>query len=162
MNSAFKLSFLFFIFIIIFICIFFIPIILNNPNTISNISTMPYSSGSYLWPIPDSHTITSYFGKRNSPTANASSYHLGVDIVAKEGTKLIAIDNGKVTYVGFKGSGGYTITYQTNAFAVSYCHVSPNFVVKTGDIIYKGQLIGFVGPKNVYGIINNPYKDSNR
>ena len=162
MNSAFKLSFLFFIIIIIFICILFTPIILNNSNVISNINTISYSSGSYLWPIPDNYTITSYFGRRNSPTASASSYHLGIDIGALEGTKLIAIDNGKIIYIGFKGSGGYTITYETNSLIVSYCHVSPNFIVKEGDFVYKGQTIGFVGPKNVYGIINNPYRDNLR
>ena len=162
MNSIFKLSFLFIIFTIISICIFFVPTIYTNTNLISNTNTTLYSTGSFLWPIPESHTITSYFGKRNSPTKNASSYHLGIDIAASEGTKLIAIDNGKITFIGFKGSGGYTISYETKDFTISYCHTSPNFIVKSGDIIYKGQTIGFVGPKNVYGIINNPYKDNNR
>lgn len=31
---------------------------------------------------------------------------------------------------------------------------------KKNDIVTAGQIIGNVGPKNVYGIINNPYKDS--
>ena len=162
MNSIFKLSFLFIFLIIIFFCIFFIPIVLENPNISSNINSISYSSSNYLWPIPDSHTITSYFGKRNSPTSNASSYHLGVDVGAHEGTKLIAIDNGKVIFTGFKGSGGYTIIYEINGLTVTYCHVSPNYIIKKGDIIYKGQHIGFVGPKNVYDVLNNPYKDSNR
>ena len=162
MNSVFKLSFLFLISIILFISIFYTPFIFKNLDITSNISNMLYFSENYLWPIPDSHTITSYFGKRNSPTSNASSYHLGIDIGALEGTELIAIDNGKITYIGFKGSGGYTITYETNSFIVSYCHVSPNYIIKVGDFVHKGQIIGFVGPKNVYGIINNPYRDNLR
>ncbi len=162
MNSIFKLSFLFLILLSIFISIFYIPIIIKNPSISTNINIIPYYSENYLWPIPDSHTITSYFGRRNSPTSKASSYHLGVDIAAPQDTKLIAIDNGKVIFTGFKGSGGYTITYEINGLTVTYCHVSPNYIIKTGDIIYKGQHIGFVGPKNVYGIVNNPYKDSNR
>jgi murein DD-endopeptidase MepM/ murein hydrolase activator NlpD len=28
-------------------------------------------------------------------------------------------------------------------------------------MVSKGQLIASVGPKNVYGIANNPYKDAN-
>lgn len=162
MNFNFKLSFFFFIFITLLICIFFIPILSINSNLISTNTTIPYSSSSYVWPIPGNYHITSYFGKRNSPTSGASTYHLGVDIAASEGSSLIAIDNGKVIFIGFKGSGGYTISYQTENFVVSYCHISPNFIVKTGDIIYQGQRIGYVGPKNVYDVLNNPYKDSNR
>ena len=32
--------------------------------------------------------------------------------------------------------------------------------VKDGDEVKKGQVIGKVGPKNVYGVPGNPYKDS--
>ena len=35
---------------------------------------------------------------------------------------------------------------------ITYCHVSPNFIVKEGDEVIQGQVIGFVGPKNVYGV----------
>ena len=33
-------------------------------------------------------------------------------------------------------------------------------LLKFGDHVYSGQVIGHVGPKNVYGVKNNPYKDS--
>ena len=33
--------------------------------------------------------------------------------------------------------------------------------VSTNQNVTRGQVIGTVGPKNVYGIQNNPYKDSN-
>jgi len=42
-----------------------------------------------------------------------------------------------------------------------YSHLSPNFIVKKGEKVSKNQVIGKVGPKNVYGVPNNPYKDSN-
>ena len=29
-----------------------------------------------------------------------------------------------------------------------------------GDYVEVGNIIGYVGPKNVYDVINNPYKDS--
>jgi len=44
---------------------------------------------------------------------------------------------------------------------VSYCHVHPNYLPANGSSFKKGELITKVGPKNVYGIHNNPYKDSN-
>lgn len=35
---------------------------------------------------------------------------------------------------------------------ITYCHVSPDFIVKPGDMVKKGDVIGNVGPKNVYGV----------
>jgi len=69
--------------------------------------------------------------------------------------------SGTVIYTGFSGAGGYTITIKNGKIAVSYCHVSPAFLVYVGQFINKGTLIAKVGPRNVYGIINNPYKDEN-
>ena len=106
-------------------------------------------------------TITSPFGKRKAPTSGASSFHSGIDIGAPTGTKIISICSGTVTFLGFSGAGGYTITIKGSTYTASYCHVSPNFEVVVGQNIKKGQTIGKVGPKNVYGVLNNPYKDSN-
>lgn len=105
-------------------------------------------------------TITSNFGPRNSPTSGASSYHSGVDIGAPTGSDIIACFSGFVDYVGFNGAGGYTIIIKNDKFKMSYCHVSPIFLVTVGDFVSKGTVIAKVGPKNVYGIPNNPYKDS--
>lgn len=38
--------------------------------------------------------------------------------------------------------------------------MDPNFLVYPNQKVYKGQIIAKVGPKNVYGVPNNPYKDS--
>lgn len=122
------------------------------------------SSFNFTWPIPGYTKISSHFGKRNSPTSGASSYHSGIDIPAPEGTKLFSIDDAFVTFASWGAGGGYTITYQLvnhPEIKVSYCHVSPSMYVSKDDKILKNQLIGTVGPINVYGINNNPYKDSN-
>ena len=104
--------------------------------------------------------ITSPFGYREAPTSGASTYHNGIDIAAKEGTELVAIMDGKVTKASWGGSGGYTITIVSGEYTYSYCHCSPEFKVQVGDEVKKGQIIGTVGPKNVYGVPGNPYKDS--
>lgn len=91
----------------------------------------------------------------------ASSFHKGTDIGAPEGTSLYAICDGEITFADFLGGGGYTITLSKDNMKITYCHVSPNFIVSVGDIIKKGQHIANVGPKNVYGVPNNPYKDKN-
>jgi hypothetical protein len=106
--------------------------------------------------------ITSYFGYRGLPTVGATTYHAGVDIGAPEGSKFIAICDGTITFADFLGGGGYTITLTNDNMKVTYCHVSPNFIVKVGDTVLKGQVIGNVGPKNVYDVKGNQYKDENR
>lgn len=120
-----------------------------------------YGDLDFAWPIPGYPTISSPFGKRNAPTSGASTYHKGVDIPAPEGTTLIATCNGEITFTGFLGGGGYTITITTEyGLKISYCHVSPNYIVSMGDKIEQGQVIGNVGPKYVYGVAGNKYKDA--
>ena len=112
-----------------------------------------YGNQNYAWPIPGYTRISSYFGKRTAPTSGASTYHKGVDIPAPEGTALIASCDGEITFTGFLGGGGYTITLTTeDGLKISYCHVSPNYIVFVGDQITQGQVIGTVGPKYVYGV----------
>lgn len=83
------------------------------------------------------NTITSPFGYRHAPTSGASTYHSGVDIGAPQGASIFAIFSGTVTYVGFSGAGGYTVTVKHEDFTVSYCHVSPNFLVSVGEYVLK-------------------------
>lgn len=105
--------------------------------------------------------ISSYFGKRLAPTSGASSFHYGCDIPAPQDTKLIAIHDGEITFANFLGAGGYTITLSFDNYKVTYCHVDSNFMVSVGDFVKQGQVIALVGPRNVYGVAGNPYKDEN-
>ncbi len=91
----------------------------------------------------------------------ASTNHSGIDIPAPEGTKLVCIMDGEVVSCGWGGAGGYTITIKSTdgKYKFSYCHSSPEFIVSVGQQVKKGEIIGKVGPKNVYGVTNNPYKD---
>lgn len=152
MSNSFFISFnklgklFFFLIMIVFlICLLFIPTI--NAHNLSNITDDGYSfmisDDEYVWPIPGYTSITSPFGKRYSPTAGASSYHKGIDIGAPQGTQLFAVTSGKITFTGFLGGGGYTITLTSGNMKFTYCHVSPNYIVKEGDMIQKGQLIRF-------------------
>lgn len=146
---------------------FYIPIILiflafsllvlfisNKSKFVSPLET------EFYWPLPGNKNITSPFGRRTSPTSGASSYHSGIDIGASENTPIYACFSGEVIFTGFKGAGGYTITVKNENIESSYCHVSPNFIFKIGDFVKKQEIVAHVGPKNVYGISNNPYKDS--
>ena len=147
MSNSFFMPFKRFIFVIvlivILICFFFIPTInFGNSNYYSdNGYSIFIDNSEYVWPSPGYTYITSYFGKRNSPTAGGSSYHYGIDIGASQGANLIAVTSGQITFTGFLGSGGYTITLTSGSMKFTYCHVSPNYIVKEGDIVTKGQII---------------------
>lgn len=90
----------------------------------------------------------------------ASTYHSGIDIPAPEGTNILSICSGIVTFSSWGAGGGYTIVVENDNIKVSYCHVSPIFIVSRDDVVNAGDVISNVGPKNVYGIKNNPYHDS--
>ena len=151
--------------IIFLIPTLFIPTIANNSNLeITNpefTGSFDMYNSSFYWPVPGYTKISSYFGYRNSPTAGASSFHQGIDIPAPNGSNLIAVYNGVVSFIGFNGSAGYSIHIKNNNLQFFYHHVSPNYIISVGDFVYSGQIIGQVGPKNVYNVPNNPYKDSN-
>ena len=137
----------------IFISIFFIPIIQSgnfNLSSSPNKEIIDFNPDGFVWPIPGYTSISSYFGKRNAPTSGASSFHYGVDIPAPEGTKLIAIADGFITFRSFLGAGGYTITLSFDNYKVSYCHVSPNFIVSVGDFVKQGQVIRICPVQNMF------------
>ena len=165
LGSFFKQIYSITIIIVVFtiiISVFFIPNFYSQEllEQYESLEIVISSSG-FAWPIPGYTRITSPYGKRVSPTAGASNFHKGIDIGAPEGTILIAAVDGKITYLGFLGGGGYTITLSNDDMKITYCHVSPNYLVEVGQEIKRGQIIGQVGPKYVYGVSGNTYKDEN-
>ena len=148
---------------VIIICFLFIPTMSADSEIkpVEKGEKIFYGNLNFAWPIPGYTSISSPFGKRTAPTSGASTFHKGTDIPAPEGTTLIATCDGEITFIGFLGGGGYTITI-TNAdgLKISYCHVSPNYIVSVGQIVEQGEIIGNVGPKYVYGVVGNNYKDA--
>lgn len=155
-NSFFK-YFSFIILVLIFISIFLINFPYNSEQ-----ESISISSEKFNWPLPGNNNITSPFGKRTSPTSGASSSHSGIDIAATEGTPIYSCFPGKVTFTGFKVAGGYSLTIENGNISASYCHLSPNYLYTTGQYIASNAIIAYVGPKNVYNVLGNPYKDSKR
>lgn len=162
----FNIFFKYFVFILVFIIICFMGITFSLSTTegfSNNIldSDFVFSNSSFVWPTPGYNTITSPFGYRNAPTAGAGTFHGGIDIGAPAGSSIVAAFSGTVTYIGFYGANGYTVRISDGYYTANYSHVSPYFLVYVGQYVNKGDIIATVGPKNVYGVPNNPYKDSN-
>lgn len=75
--------------------------------------------------------------------------HRGIDYTAARGTPVYAADNGVVTFAGWHGAGNtgfgnYVAIDHNNSMKTHYAHLD-GYTVKIGDIVTKGQLIGFVG-----------------
>lgn len=68
---------------------------------------------------------------------------------------------GKVIFTGFYGADGYTVIIENKNFKIIYAHVSPHFVVRKNQNIFKGEKIGEVGPLYVECSENTKYFDNN-
>lgn len=101
MSDFFKMFFYFFA--IVIILTLFIACSSAQVISISNQNQSNFN-GEFIWPLPGYSYISSYFGSRNSPTAGASSYHSGIDIPAKEGTNILSVCSGIVTFASW-GAG---------------------------------------------------------
>lgn len=97
----------------------------------------------YIWPVKG--VISSYFGQRIDPITGGYGYHTGIDIKNFYGTPIRATVGGIVSYVGFNNVYGNYIEIKHNSEIVSvYAHLSA-ILVKEGDEIKQGQIIGRLG-----------------
>jgi len=106
------------------------------------------SSSGWLRPLA-SYTITSPFGNRDAPTAGASTNHQGIDLGAPEGTPIYASRTGVVTTATFGKSAGYYVSINHgDGFSSIYMHMT-RYVVRSGQAVSAGQVIGYVGSTGV-------------
>ena len=117
----------------------------KNNNTTKNEPSAP--TGTFQWPVPSSHTITSNYGYRIHPISGTRKLHAGIDIGAAGGANIVAADSGTVLLASFGYNGGYgnyVIISHGNGITTRYAHCS-NLYVSTGDNVSKGQVIAAVG-----------------
>lgn len=104
----------------------------------------------YYWYVPlplDSYWVSSEFGYRTHPiTGQINSYHKGVDMAAVEGTPIYATRDGVVRVTAYEagGAGYYVSLGHTGGYISVYMHMT-HYIVKPGDRVVAGQIIGYVG-----------------
>jgi murein DD-endopeptidase MepM/ murein hydrolase activator NlpD len=99
------------------------------------------ATGTFVWPLPYTKNITSYFASR------WGSFHGAIDIAGgyTHGKPIIASDGGVVVEAGFHNSyGNYVLIDHGNGFKTRYAHCSV-LEVKKGDKVAQGQYIAKVG-----------------
>lgn len=96
------------------------------------------------------HTITSFFGAHEQFRKDMGlGPHKGVDFGdAPDGTPLYALTNGVVersTQVEHTGVGYYIRVKTPDNYIWKYFHLNGPPVLKKGDKVRRGQLVGYVG-----------------
>lgn len=107
------------------------------------------TSGDWHWPLPGRYKISSLFGGRIDPINGRRDNHTGTDIPAPAGTPIYAAKAGVVTTVNTNKNassyGYYCIISHGSGYATLYAHQRQVPVVREGQTVSKGQLIGYVG-----------------
>lgn len=98
------------------------------------------------WPI-ENKGITGKFGWREHPLLQRREFHPGIDLRAAVGTPIYAPASGVVEFSGYSNNGyGYNVILLHNfGFKTVFAHMQRKDVVKAGQFVNKGQLIGYTG-----------------
>ncbi|WP_086296081.1 M23 family metallopeptidase [Campylobacter devanensis] len=92
--------------------------------------------------------VTASFGWRIHPVLGHKHLHQGIDLRAPIGTPVYAPADGVVQVAGFNvvGGYGYLVVLEHNfGFKTRFAHLSRKDVVKEGQFVKKGDLIGYSG-----------------
>jgi len=89
--------------------------------------------------------LTSRFGYRRDPFTGKRSFHTGIDIAYRYGTKVYAAREGRVIFTGINyGYGKTVIISHSFGYRTVYGHLS-SIPVSRGQRLKKGEIIGFIG-----------------
>lgn len=89
--------------------------------------------------------MSSAFGRRTDPFTGRVAWHEGVDFAGKEGSNIIAVAAGVVTWSGDRSGYGKMVEINHgNGYSTRYAHCKEN-LVKVGDVVKKGQIVALMG-----------------
>ena len=109
----------------------------------------PPSNATWITPVTGAR-LTSPFGQRLHPGLMVYRMHIGIDLAIAQGTPIYATRAGKVTRTAYQagGAGNYVSINHLDGFASIYMHMT-HYVVKEGQTVSAGQLIGYVGSTGI-------------
>lgn len=89
--------------------------------------------------------VSSGFGPRYDPLRGVVRMHAGIDLPGVAGTPIYAAQDGIVSSAGYAGGYGLLVKlYHGGDAETRYAHLS-NIVVRTGDMVSRGDVIAFLG-----------------
>ena len=96
-----------------------------------------------IWPAQG--WVSSPFGYRIDPFTGRRAFHRGIDIATNHGNPVAAAADGTVTGVSFdKFYGRMVVLSHGSGVVTQYCHLD-KYVVKPGQKVRRGDIIGNVG-----------------
>ncbi len=115
-------------------------------SALSRLSTLKTTIARYPLgnPSPGS-AVSSLFGYRRDPIIGTPALHAGMDFRATRGTPIHATGSGKVIAAGWNGGYGRMVEIEhAGGYTTRFGHMS-RILVKKGDIVKPGTVIGKVG-----------------
>ncbi|MET0088540.1 MAG: M23 family metallopeptidase [Candidatus Thiodiazotropha sp.] len=89
--------------------------------------------------------ISSYFGMRNDPFTGKRTMHKGMDFAAKEGSEVVAVASGVVTWAGERSGYGELVEINHGkGYVTRYGH-NKEVLVEIGDRVKQGEVIASMG-----------------
>ncbi|EAK9876972.1 M23 family metallopeptidase [Campylobacter lari] len=125
---------------------------LDIPERLEKVKLTNDQAYLFLTQIPNGHVIedngvTGNFGWRHHPILNKKEFHPGIDLRAALNTPIYAPANGVVEYAAYSNNGyGYSVILIHNfGFKTVYAHMMRKDVIKAGQFVKKGDLLGYTG-----------------
>lgn len=98
-----------------------------------------------LKPPMEHYYVTSKYGKRKHPVTKKWRFHHGIDLAGTWQENIKVSADGVVTFAGYHGSFGKVIRIRHNyGIKTTYGHLA-KILVKKGQIVSEGQVIGKMG-----------------
>ncbi|MBQ1545694.1 MAG: peptidoglycan DD-metalloendopeptidase family protein [Clostridia bacterium] len=114
-------------------------------------------NGTFVWPVPSSHNVSSGYGYRSG--VGVSNFHYGIDITGAHGAEIVAAAAGTVSIsanpcphdypknynCGCSGGyGNYVVIDHGNGLLTYYGHMAST-ACSVGQYVAQGQVIGYLG-----------------
>ena len=123
----------------------------TRPTTAPTETTNQAGAGNVVdgivWYTPTKNfRVSSKFGYRYHPISGKYSMHQGIDMAAPKNTPIFATRAGYVNTASYQegGAGYYVSLNHGDGYRSIYMHMT-RYVVKKGDYVEAGQIIGYVG-----------------
>lgn len=89
--------------------------------------------------------LSSRYGYRSDPFTGKRTWHAGVDLAGKDGSDIISVAGGVVTYAAERyGYGNLVEVDHGDGLVTRYAHCK-TVKVKMGDVVQKGQVLALMG-----------------